>query len=218
MTYYKLQMNITQGAGSIDQNFPALSPSNIATIYGSPGASLVATINNDAEIIEAEFGTTYQFQLDEDGYGQFHIVQRSNSTVRSAISVIVFDQNSPDSRISQYTYFMPYRIGTGHLQAYNYTTDAPNDGKTPCCLSVLVNQTTDIGQLKTIIVRTERNSSILNSVKASDYTTLPIDDQGCVTVQLVNKINESDTVTIALPQSPDGEYIQAIINFNQFPN
>lgn len=215
MAQLDLQLNITQGSGLIDPKYPTLHPSNIATVFGSPGASLVATCEG-ADIAEAELRKSYSFELDANGIGRFHLVQSlPGSPSGCAVSVAV--HNEPNTSITKSASFNSYKSGERHFKFYNYTSGAPNDNKTPCCIYIGVDQGTDIGPLTTAVARASGNSNIANGQRSTGYSTLDIDKYGCVEIKITSQYSGADTITVALPESPDGEFLQLKLNFLKFP-
>ncbi|MFD1794043.1 hypothetical protein ACFSE0_20765 [Ochrobactrum teleogrylli] len=221
MAYIPLQLNITQGSGPDDAKHTGIKPSNIATVYGSPGAALTARITGDAGIREASFGTIYSFTLNANGLGQFHIARKlslGERDVSPSVTVTITDRDNPQNTISGNVVFGLFGLGDLKLHSQNNTTGAPSDGVTPCTIYVIVNPVViDIGTLTKLAIRVDGKAFLLGNTGDPAGAFVPLDQDGSATISLASFWPGENKVTVALPESPDGEFFTVRLSFVNFP-
>lgn len=160
-------------------------------------------------------GHTYEFSLDETGRGYFSVAQDYQQQLILAVTAVaIYVRDDPQNELELTASFSPYRVGQGAIRAYNYTTGAAADGRTPCSVYILTENNTGINN---ILVTVDDHAMIQFLSSTTQRQMIPLDDQGNAAINIVNSVSESVTVCLIVPESPDGEYVCFTLKFLVFP-
>lgn len=213
-----LQVNATQGAAVTDLNSLPLQPCNWVSVYGEPGQHIIANVDTPLNIPEADNSSYYDFHLNEQGYANFRVVCTHHAEARAAYILYLYDDDNPQNHVERPLTFAPYFVGNGAITAYNYTVGAPANGLTPCSIYVVVDMSAH-SSVNSISVRVDQNAVIANSPDPSQKIfNVPLDSDGCATINITNKFSEEVFTSLTLSQSPDGEHISFKLPFITFPS
>lgn len=216
ITKIPLQIRATQGACLATTFVVQPQPCNSVFVYGQPGALLMATVSAPGKIVDNDDKEYYQFVLNEHGLNSFDVAIW-DSPPQSVVLVSVYEISNPANEASQAMSFLPLRVGNGHLYGYSNTTGAPANGDCFCTAYVTVDTGMDIGVITHLVAKVDGNARFPQSVHASQLAYIDLNENGCAEVKISNSFTELVNVTIALPESPDGEFIRFPVDFIEFP-
>ncbi|NKC22780.1 hypothetical protein HED50_14380 [Ochrobactrum oryzae] len=155
--------------------------------------------------------------MNEQGYANFRAVCTHHAEARALYALYLYDDDNPQNHAEESLTFAPYFVGNGAITAYNYTVGAPANGLTPCSIYVVVDMSAH-SSVNSISVRVDQNAVITNSPDPSQKIfNVPLDSDGCATINITNKFSEEVFTSLTLSQSPDGEHISFKLPFVTFP-
>jgi hypothetical protein len=216
MADIQLQINVAQGAPPFDPAL-ALRPANAVTIYGSPNDPIMAEVGAGASIVENNNASSYQFQLDETGYGRFSVAALDLGLRQTIVSAYVI--GNEDNNTGGPANFGLYRIGERQLYGYAPTTHGAADGTSVCSAYVIVRPTQIDGgyiNLTEIVAKVDGNAWLTSKPGQPQLDTIPLNGGGA-TINIADATAELVNLTVALPESPDGEFAKMKISFVAFP-
>ena len=215
MSDIQLQMNVAQGAPPLDPSF-LLRPADGVTVYGSANDQIFANVGTGAGIVENNNQSCYQFQLDANGFGRFNVAALDLSLQQASVTAQVVGnaQNHAGGQAN----FGRYRVGGGHLHAYASTTRGAADGISLCSAYVIVRPTQmDIGDITKLVAKVDGNAWLTSKSGKPQLDYITLDGQGAATINVADASPELVHLTLALPESPDGEFVKVKISFVAFP-
>ena len=214
MADIQLQMNVAQGAPPYD---PSLRPrpANAVTVYGSPQDQIMASVGTGAGIVENNNASSYQFQLDGSGFGRFSVAALDLKLPVTSVTAYVV--GNEQNKAGGPAYFGLYHVGNRHLYGYVSTTHGVADGISVCSAYVIVRPILmDIGTITRVVAKVDGSAWITAKSGKPQLYYIPI-DQGTATINVADATAELVHLTIALPDSPDGEFVKMKISFVEFP-
>ncbi|HVW53572.1 MAG TPA: hypothetical protein VHC91_24720 [Trinickia sp.] len=243
-----LQAIVTTQAAYYYADGISLKPCNWVKVHGAPGHTMICNVTVGGEIIGSSdpndgsqlpgilmagegtsYGTgPYRPMLNADGFTWFLIRgTRSKSTLASAsnlllISGSVADQDDPDHPVSLSPSFQDYwdanpqNDPNQHFVGYAYTSGAPSDGVTPCCVQVKADSS-DWGVVRVAV--TSGHATIVDaSSEHPQWRDVKLQSDGCATILLVGKTEESVQFTMTLPNAPGTYQLGPFaVRFQAFP-
>lgn len=214
---------ITENAAKSDlTNYPNLNPQNIVTIYGLPGNKFYATTSIGAFIADDNVDVDQiTLTLDEAGKGNFYVRSPfehkniENSEEFSAV-LMIYPQEDINKVISFPLIFGNYRQSDEAIvfTAYNYTTGAPADGKTPCSIYLFIDREHN-GDINQIRVRVNNNALIDGYNK--DWADIPLKEDGSATVNVTSNTVGKVNVWLTAPDSDSGDKVNFVLSFRPIP-
>ena len=214
-TTTRLQGVATQGAAMTERSHNNLLPCDQVCVYGPSNVIVSAAVGIGMSILQSNDGHTYEFSLDETGRGYFSVAQDYQQQLILAVTTVaIYVRDDPQNELELTASFSPYRVGQGAIRAYNYTTGAAADGRTPCSVYILTENNTGINN---ILVTVDDHAMIQFLSSTTQRQMIPLDDQGNAAINIVNSVSESVTVCLIVPESPDGEYVCFTLKFLVFP-
>jgi hypothetical protein len=210
-----LQINIAQGAPPIDFSKP-LRPANAVTVFGSPNTPILASVGVGAGIAESGYAKTYQFPLDATGYGRFNVAAIDLTLLET--NVVAQNTNNASNMAGGPASFGRYRVGDGSFYGgYAWTTHGAADGTSVCSAYVNISPLQiDIGTLTKVVAKVDRNAWLTTKPGKPQLDFIPL-DQGTATIAVADATPELVHLTLALPESPDGEFLKLKVGFVEFP-
>ncbi|CAQ84625.1 MULTISPECIES: hypothetical protein [Photorhabdus] len=214
---------ITENAAKSDlTNYPNLNPKNIVTIYGLPGHKFYATTSIGASIVDGNIDVDQiTLTLDETGKGHFYVRSPfehkniENSEEFSAV-LMISPQEDINKIISFPLIFGNYRQSDEAIvfTAYNYTTGAPADGKTPCSIYLFIDRKNndDINQ-----IRIRVNNNALIDCYNKDWADIPLKEDGSATVNVTSNTVGKVNVWLTAPDSDSGDKVKLVLSFRPIP-
>ncbi|KAA1179712.1 hypothetical protein [Photorhabdus heterorhabditis] len=214
---------ITENAAISDlTDYPNLNPKNIVTLYGLPGYKFYATTSIGASIVDDNIDVDQiTLTLDETGAGHFYVRSPfehkniENSEEFSAF-VMISPQEDMNKVISFPLIFGNYRQSDEAIvfTAYNYTTGAPADGKTPCSIYLFIDRENndDINQIR---IRVNNNAVIEGYNK--DWADIPLKEDGSATVNVTSNTAGKVNVWLTAPDSDSGDTVNFVLSFRPIP-
>ncbi|ETS30993.1 hypothetical protein BB987_16140 [Photorhabdus temperata] len=214
---------ITENAAKSDlTDYPNLNPKNIVTIYGLPGYKFYATTSIGAFIVDDNVDVDQiTLTLDETGKGHFYVRSPfehkniENSEEFSAF-VMIYPQEDINKVISFPLIFGNYRQSDEAIvfTAYNYTTGAPADGKTPCSIYLFIDRENndDINQ-----IRIKVNNNALIDGYNKDWADIPLKEDGSATVNVTSNTVGKVNVWLTAPDSDSGDKVSFVLSFRPIP-
>lgn len=214
---------ITQNAAPSDiTNYPNLNPSNIVTVYGTPGIPLIASVSGNVYFLD-DHGTkgssSIPFSCDEDGEASFRIQAPLSSMIEmnfdlsASLTISSLDGSSPI--LTYPLIFLGYMESTLAIEfiAYNYTTGAPGDNKTPCSIYLLVDRERNGVDHVTITVDVPVQivGRKTTCVGKKNYADIPLLSDGSATIDLV--CAKKNTYHVQLTATSDGDNVDFDISF-----
>ncbi|WP_434525058.1 hypothetical protein [Photorhabdus asymbiotica] len=214
---------ITENAAKSDlTNYPNLNPQNIVTIYGLPGHKFYATTSIGASIVDDNVDVD-QIILTLDDAGKGHFYVRSpfehknieNSEEFSAV-LMIYPQEDINKVISFPLIFGNYRQSDEAIvfTAYNYTTGAPADGKTPCSIYLFIDRENN-DDINKIRIRVNNNAIIDGYNK--DWADIPLKEDGSATVNVTSNTVSRVNVWLTAPDSDSGDKVDLALSFRPIP-
>lgn len=200
---YAIDMNVTTNAPISDtDDYPYLKPYNRVSVFGRPGLVVTAAVGQ-AALIDDSMATAL-VTLDESGMGSFRV----STKLLGAVNVAVYpprDQASFQTTMA----FQAYQVGAAGVHAYRASTNAPNDGYTPCSVYLIA------GKGVKGVEASVTGSALINGWASS--TTIPVHNDGSATLNIIDDVAE--TVTLTLRAGGNTQSPQTLqFTFVDFPN
>lgn len=194
---HTMNCNLSSGGEIIGLNDPNDGSQLPSILYGGDGTS---------------YGTgPYLPTLDENGFTWFLVRGENPSLPHAAsellvVTVNVTDENDDSNTATKYPTFQDYSDANPqndpnqHLVGYDYTTGAPADGVTPCCLYVQADSAS-WGVVRVTV--TAGSATVVGSPpEHPHWNDVNLQSDGCATILLVDTNAESVKFTIGLPKAP----------------
>jgi hypothetical protein len=215
MSDIQLQLDVAQGAPPFDPSL-TLRPANAVTVYGSPNDPIMANVGTGAGIVENNNASSYQFQLDGSGFGRFSVAALDLKLQETSVTAYVV--GNAQNNVGGPAKFGLYHVGDRHLYGYASTTHGAADGMSMCSAYVIVRPTQmDIGNITTVVAKVGGNAWLTSKPGKPLLDYIPLDSQGTATIHVADATPELVHLTVALPESPDGEFVKLKISFVAFP-
>jgi len=199
----------TSNAAPLDlKNLPNLNPENIVTVYGTKGSSFVASVTAEAKIEkDGILRDQAEFDIADSGDVSFTVCSPLpakkifSNDISATLSFELGKQGeygAPDNIPLTPLVFMNYQESEKAIEfiAYNYTTGAPADGKTPCTVYLMVDRKpNDVSK-----VRIHVDNGALIKGYYHDTADIPLGADGSATIEITN-VNDGK-VSVILTSAP----------------
>ncbi|HDL6968304.1 TPA: hypothetical protein PXM11_003775 [Yersinia enterocolitica] len=186
---------------------PYINPCNRVAIFGQPYQDIMASVTLGATISET---SSDYYLLRLNSLGQLSDTDKKTFSVYSEkagnITVVIFPVLQPDKMITSNMSFLPYKIGTGDISLYGYTTGAPNDGKTPCSVYFIANRGVNF-----IYVSVDKHA-LINGI--SQQIAVPLKPDGTAEIDITNLYAEKVSISCSAQQN----FINANVFYVDFIN
>lgn len=217
----------TSNAAPLDlKDLPNLKPENIITVYGTPGGSFVASVTAEAKIEKSGIlRDQATFDITDSGEACFTVCSPLTSKKISAndISAILTfelgkdgEYGPPDNIPLVPVVFLNYQESEQAIEfiAYNYTTGAPADGKTPCTVYLMVDRKpNDVSKVRIHV----DNGAVINGYY-HDTADVTLDSDGSATIEITNNNEGKTSVTLtSAPFASDNDRVNFDIFFKKQP-
>lgn len=215
----------TSNAAPLDlKNLPNLKPANIVTVYGTPGSSFVASVTAEAQIVKDGISLSQQtFDIADSGEISFTVCLplAAKKIFSNNISAILSfelgkqgEYGPPDNISPLPLVFLNYQESEKAIEfiAYNYTTGAPADGKTPCTVYLMVDRKPN----NVCMVRIHVDNGAMIKGYYNGTADIPLGADGSATVEISN-VNDGKTSVIltSAPFASDNDKVNFDIFFKQ---
>jgi hypothetical protein len=174
---------------------------------------------------------TYSPMLNDDGYTWFLVRAPYSATSQMAsesffTSVQAEDANGDGNSVSKQPAFQLYSDGnpssdpTVSFNSYNYTTGAPADGLTPCCIYVQADPKSSGGYVRVQIADKESSASIIGAppTRVPQWRDVPLERDGTAAILIVDPKDEAVPFTIGLPYAQGTNQLGPFTTyFHSFP-
>lgn len=175
--------------------------------------------------------STYPAILNDDGYTWFLVRGKFSATTKAAselffTSVQAEDANGDGNSVSKQPSFQLYSDGnpscdpTVHFEGYNYTTGAPADGLTPCCIYVQADPGKSGGYVRVQITDKNSSAQIVGApeTRQPQWLDVPLESDGTAAILIVDPKDEAVPFTIGLPYAQGTNHLGPFtMYFHSFP-
>lgn len=214
----------------------SLQPCCWVNVYGPPGDTMVCNVSENATLLVpppqsydgdgASYGTgPYNAILDVNGMASFIVrAQFPSPSINARSNLLLVTASARDPRggppLFGYPTFQPYtdanpqNLKTEHFVAYNYTTGAPADGLTPCCIYVKA----DSAKWGVVQIDIVTKNSLAKVVGATREGWVNLQSDGSAVIVLTDIKAEIVQFTIGLPHAPGTDQLKPFtVNFCEYP-
>ncbi|AOF17124.1 TPA: hypothetical protein PXM11_003776 [Yersinia enterocolitica] len=191
-----------------------LRPCNQVKVYGPAYEKVQVSVQNGMSIVNNDYLSTYDFQLDKNGGGTFQVAQKipdsGVSLAATPVSIISIDE--PQNNVTCYSTFINYKLNIGSIKLYNYTTGAVSDGITPCSIYVICDES-----INGVWVNVQGNAFISDTIQRLQDAFIPLNN-GCAAINIADTTAETVQIRVAPSQMSNEGAINFNVTFISFPS
>ncbi|WP_413731509.1 hypothetical protein [Sodalis sp. RH20] len=194
-----LAMAVSTNAASIDYDAINVEPFNQGALVGRPTAQVNVTVSEPAFIYESH-SQKYSFFLDQNGLGFFKVY----SPRQVMIYLTAYETDRPDRVLHDTMIFGPYKIGNENIEAINFTTHAPANGRTQN--SIYLQTRPQAGGIYITEIDVRVNGHAVIAGYNAQAATIALNSDNSVAINITDTYVERVTVILRLPQVAGGAF------------
>lgn len=194
-----LNMAVSTNAANLDYAAINVEPFNQGVLVGKPTAFVTVAVSEPAFIYESH-SAQYSFYLDQYGLGFFKVY----SPTQTMISLTAFDNARPDEAVSDTMTFGPYKLGNENIEAINFTTNAPANGRTQN--SIYLQTRPQAGGVYITHVNVTVNGHAIIAGYTTQTATIALNADNSAAIDITDTYVERVTVSLRLPEVAGGSF------------
>lgn len=195
----RLKMAVSTNAANYDYAAINVEPFNQGVLVGIPGSAVNVAVSEPALIYESR-APQHTLYLNEYGQAFFKVYSPRQGTV----NITAYEPSRPDDAVHDNLIFGPYRIGNAYIDAINYSTYAPANGRTPN--SIYLQTPTQIGGINITQISVAVSGHALIDGYNTQIATLLLNADNSAAIDIINTYVETVTVSLSLPQVGGGNF------------